>query len=265
MDSHSFFSGYSNAIDRVPEAVYVLHERQEQRFPFHKHRKGQLTYIEGGLAYLNTTDKAYFLPARHYIWIPPQMDHYVQHSNPALIVRNIYFPDEADLTHPFFSHLGIYPVSNLLLEMIVFTQEWKGDVLPDGTHFQFLQTLKHILPEVSRHPLPIVLPVTDNERLLPLIHYLHQHLSDPLQLPDVAQQFGFSVRSLSRLFQKTMNISFIQYLKLCRIIRGMEELLQTDKSVSEIAYDVGYTSLSTFSNTFYQLVNQRPGEFRAMK
>ncbi|MFD1139517.1 helix-turn-helix domain-containing protein [Larkinella insperata] len=125
--------------------------------------------------------------------------------------------------------------------------------------------MKHILPEISQHPLPIVLPVTDNERLLPVIHYIHQHLGDPLQLPEVAERFGFSVRSLSRLFRKAINSSFGQYLKLCRIIRGMEELLQTDKSVSEIAYDAGYTSLSTFSNTFLKLVNQRPGDFRAMK
>ena len=41
----------------------------------------------------------------------------------------------------------------------------------------------------------------------------------------------------------------------------MEQMLQTKKNISEIAYSVGYNSLSAFSNTFSQLVHRRPTEF----
>jgi transcriptional regulator GlxA family with amidase domain len=66
---------------------------------------------------------------------------------------------------------------------------------------------------------------------------------------------------LSRLFQETMKISFLQYFKLLRMVKAIEMMLQTDKSMSEIAYTLGYNNLSAFSNIFYQLTRTRPSEF----
>lgn len=258
------FNTFIRTIDQDPLSVCVLHEKLEENFPFHTHQKGQLTYVEGGLAYLNTKDKAYFLPARHYVWIPAGLEHFVQQKSSPQIVRNIYFPEGTDSGNEFFSRMGIYPVNKLLLEMILFTENWKGSIAPQSFKAQFLNTMKCLLPEISTHPLPVVLPTTENERLQPVIRYIHQQLSDPLTLPQVANLFGFSVRSLSRLFQQSINISFLQYLKLSRIIRAMEYLLQTNKSISEIAYHVGYNSISSFSNTFYQLINMRPTEFQKL-
>lgn len=252
-------------IDILPDSMYVFHEKMEHRFPIHKHGKAQLTYVEGGIAYLNTKDKAYFLPARHYIWIPAGLEHFVQLRSPSLQVRNIYFCNEHDGEHPFFGQMGIYPVSNLLLEMIGFTEKWRGDVIPGTIPYQFLSTLKHILPEISVHPLPIVLPTTQNERMQEVIRYIYYHISEDLTLAGLAPKFGMSVRTFSRLFQSALNTSFFQYLKLSRIVRAMQLLLQSDKSISQIAYETGYNSISAFSNTFYQLVNMRPSDFQKLK
>lgn len=258
------FVTFIENINQEPQAVCVLHEKLEETFPFHTHQKGQLTYVEGGLAYLNTRDKAYFLPARHYVWIPAGLEHFVQQKSSPHIVRNIYFPVGEDAENDFFNRMGIYPVNLLLLEMIRFTESWKGTIKPGNFQSQFLNTMKCLLPEVSTYPLPVVLPTTENERLEPIIKYMQQHLSQPLTLPQVAEQFGFSERSFSRLFQQNIGISFLQYLKLSRIIRAMENLLQTNKSISEIAYEVGYNSISAFSNTFYQLIHVRPTEFQKL-
>ncbi|RZK30277.1 MAG: AraC family transcriptional regulator, partial [Hymenobacter sp.] len=65
----------------------------------------------------------------------------------------------------------------------------------------------------------------------------------------------------SRLFQECLSLSFGQYLKLRRILAAMALLLETHQTISEVAYAVGYNSLASFSNTFYQLVGQRPSEF----
>lgn len=257
--------GFLDRIDKNPDADYVVHERLEPKFPIHRHRKGQLTYVEGGMTYIHTSHEIYFLPARHYVWIPAHLDHFVEHRSHAYMVRNVYFHRDEGHDHPFFSQMGIYPISNLLLEMLYFTEKWQGEVLPGDDRSQFLKTIKLLLPQVSLHPLPVVLPTTNHQRLEPVIQYIHQNMEAPLTLPQIAEEFGFSVRSLSRLFQQKLGISFLQYLKLFRIIKGMEALLQTDKSISEIAFEVGYNSLSAFSNTFYQLLHVRPAEFRHMR
>lgn len=249
-------------IDRNPESNYVLHDRMENRFPFHHHQKGQLTYVEGGIAYLNTMDKAYFLPARHYIWIPPGLEHFVHQKKNSSIVRNLYFAMPANDPHPFYDRMGIYPANNLLLEMVKYTEKWNGEILADTFENEFLTALRKLLPRISTHPLPIVLPTTDHERMQPVIQYIQANLDAPLHLESVSKTFGMSARTLSRLFQSTLDTSFLQYLKLSRMIRAMEQLLQTNKTISEIAYETGYNSIATFSNTFHGLVNVRPSEFQ---
>ncbi|GAB3862396.1 helix-turn-helix transcriptional regulator [Hymenobacter terrigena] len=249
-------------IDARPESMFVQHQRTEHNYPLHHHQKGQFLYVEEGLAYLHTLNRTYFLPPRHYVWIPPLLDHFIFVQSHSHLLHNICFAVADDLTHPFYSVLGIYPVTTLLYEMLLYTEPWAGHIEPaDAERFQFLATLKSILPTISRHPLPISLPTTDDERLRPLLAYVAKNLGEPLELGALARQFGFSTRTLTRLFQQRMSLSFVQYLKLCRIIAAMELLLQTSKSISEIAYEVGYNSLSAFSNTFYQLVQRRPSDF----
>ena len=49
---------------------------------------------------------------------------------------------------------------------------------------------------------------------------------------------------------------------MVRMIKAMELLMSTDKNVSEVAFDVGYSSIAAFSNTFQQLFNVRPSDFQ---
>jgi len=254
------------AIDENPETMYVWHSRFEDRFQDHTHLKGQLTYVEGGIIFLYTKEKSYFLPARHYVWIPAGIEHHLQHRYQSAIVRNIYFDTATDDENPFYKQIGIYPVNNLLLEMFLYSEQWNGNIVPKTKEYDFLNTLKNILPVVSQHPLPISLPTTENQRIRPTLKHIIDHLSeDTLSLERVGKATGFSERTLSRLFQSTLNVSFFQYLKLARMIKAMEKLLETDLTISEIAYAVGYNSISSFSNTFYKMVGKRPSEFKELK
>ena len=71
-----------------------------------------------------------------------------------------------------------------------------------------------------------------------------------------------SVRSITRLFRAELHITLIQYLKMLRINRVMELVEATDLNMTEIAYEIGYSNISVFSNTFRQLSNMRPTEFK---
>lgn len=250
-------------VDANPESAYVWHWKTEHHFSYHQHNKGQLTYVEGGVAFLYTKDKTYFLPARHYMWVPAGVEHYFQHRYPANYIRTIYFFSEPeDQDDPFYTQTGIYPVSNLLLEMVLHTASWDGDVLPDDKRFTFIKAIKNMLPEISSVPLPITLPTTENPRLQPVLKYIQENLGEPLSLESVGYEFSYSERTLTRLFRATMDISFFQYLKLARMIKAMGYLLETEKTINEIAWDTGYNSVSAFSNTFFKLVGKRPSDFQ---
>jgi AraC-like DNA-binding protein len=250
-------------IDKQKKAIYVMHERSERRFPVHQHKKGQLSYVEGGIAYVHFVGNTFVIPARHYIWIPKGIDHFLQFRHSATtVVRNIYYPvDEKD--NVFYDNVGIYPVNNLLHEMINYTEKYFGNIDHHNTDFAFLIAIKNILVQISPQNVPFVLPTTTNERLRPMLLYLYNNVGQTLTLQSVSNQFGVGERTLSRLFQSVLSISFLQYLKQVRMVKAVELMLQTDLTLSQIAYDTGYQSLSAFSNTFYQLANMRPSEFAA--
>ncbi len=254
---------YLNEIDVYPDSVYVMHEKVERKFSMHSHIKGQLTYVEGGIAFCNLPDKSYVIPARHYIWIPKQQEHYMQirHSK-STTTRNLYFYSQDDHLTPFYNKMGIYPVNDLLLEMINYSARWERHVLPGDPGFRFLSSIKDILPDISTSALPVALPTTQHERLRPVLQYIAQSFDQQLTLETVSSQFDMSPRTLSRLFTNILDMSFVQYLQTLRVVRGIEMILQTNQTLSEIAYQTGYSSIAAFSKVFYQLTNKRPSSFQ---
>ncbi|SEO12580.1 Helix-turn-helix domain-containing protein [Mucilaginibacter gossypiicola] len=248
-------------IDKAPTSVYVLHEKLERLIPVHQHKKGQLSYVEGGIAYVHIKNKTLVIPARHYFWIPHGLEHILKVSHSATVLRSIFFYVYDDGRDPFYSKVGIYPISDLLLQMIKYTDTWEGPVHPEDSRYQFLTTIKNILPEMSTHVLPIALPSTENERMRTIMDYMEENIADPHTIQSVGDRFGLSRRSLSRQFQSILGISFLQYLKLLRMVKAFEMILQTDMTMSEVAFATGYQSLSSFSNTFYQFTKSRPSAF----
>lgn len=250
-------------IDRKPQSVFVMHEKSEKLIPLHKHTKGQLSYVEGGIAYITVDNKTYVVPARHYFWIPSKLYHTLRIGQFATVLRSLYFYTHDDEDVAFYSQLGIYPASELLIQMINYTERWDGKhVTQADDNFEFLIALKKILPQLNNTALPIVLPVTDDEVMVKITKFLDKHSSDALTLDGVSAKFNMSERSLSRLFQSKLKISFLQYLKTLRMIKAIEMIIKTNKSIEEISYESGYRNIGSFSNAFFKFTQARPSDFR---
>ncbi|MFM9402595.1 helix-turn-helix transcriptional regulator [Myroides odoratimimus] len=250
-------------IDQYKDSIYIMREQLEHRFPPHKHNKSQILLVSGGIAYLKTKEREYYIPAQHYVWIPKGMIHNVKSNTTDVVILNIYFYEEnTDVEHRFMERLGIYPVSNLMYEMLIYARQWKGIILPDTWAYEFLSTMKHYIMQHPGKSFSIQLPTTEEPKMLLITEYMQKNLGEALTLNGMAEVFGYSVRTLTRLFKTHLDISFLQYLKMVRMIKAMELLMSTDKNVSEVAFDVGYSSIAAFSNTFQQLFNVRPSDFQ---
>ncbi|QES88957.1 AraC family transcriptional regulator [Rhizosphaericola mali] len=249
-----------NIVDQNPDSILVVRQQTEQRLPAHQHDKAQLLLVYGGIAYLQTDAKDFYIPSNHYIWIPKNYRHNLMFNTQDLFIINIYFPKEK--LSGFYNELGIYPVSKLLAEMLSFSEKWQGDYFKGSWEFEFLLTLRNVLSKENLKKFSIQLPTTDDQRLNSVIDSFRNRLNENLSLDNIAQQSGMSVRNLTRLFQTKLHITFVQYLKMLRIIRAMELIKDTDLNMTEIGYEVGYSNISAFSNNFYQLTNMRPTEFK---
>lgn len=250
-------------IDRKPNAVFVMHEKSEKLIPSHIHTKGQLSYVEGGLAYITVGNHTYVVPARHFFWIPAGLRHTVRVGHSATVFRSLYFYSGDDDSDLFYQRLGIYPATDLLINMIAHTERWDGQHMePQHPDFCWFISIKRLLPQIDSHPLSIRLPACDDERLQKIIRYMQSKIGEPLTLTSVSDKFGMSERSLSRLFQAAVEMSFLQYLKTLRFVTAVELLMRTTKPIGEIAYNVGYGNIGSFSNAFYKFTNYWPSDFR---
>jgi AraC-like DNA-binding protein len=78
----------------------------------------------------------------------------------------------------------------------------------------------------------------------------------------VAREVGVSVGQLSRLFRRAMGCSIPQYRNRIRIERAAELLRTTDKSVTTVALDCGFTNLTHFHRVFSRVHGRSPREYR---
>jgi len=250
-------------IDKKRYSVFVMHERSEKLIPEHKHTKGQLSYVEGGIAYITVDARTYVIPARHYFWVPAGMTHILRIGNSATVLRSLYFYAYDDAANPFYGKLGIYPASELLIQMINYTERWdERHVTEKDEHFEFLVALKNLLPQQSNRALPIIIPATEDEPMQKIMRYMEKNLGEKLTLKTVSHRFNMSERSMSRLFQASLHMSFLQYLKTIRMIKAIEMILKTKKPIGDIASSVGYLAISSFSDAFREFTDARPTDFR---
>ena len=257
---------YLTEIDKTPTSIFCYHKEISEVYVVeHKHNKAQFLYCEGGIVYVKIGKDTFYLPARHYMWIPPHTEHSIHPNTPEVILRNLYFPiNEGD--HAFYKKVGIYPADGLLLELLLFSNQWKGDISPENrSEYIIAQAFKEILPKVSKASLRLALPLPHDERLKKIVQFLDDNMDSSITMKKITAEFGFSERSLSRLFQKDLAMTFVQYFTILRMLRALQLLIDGSYSISEISNMVGYNSLPTFSNTFQKVIGVRPTDYSKKK
>ncbi len=101
-----------------------------------------------------------------------------------------------------------------------------------------------------------------NERLTVVFDYLDEHFSEDITLEKAADIAGFSKFHFSRLFKQYSGHNFYDYLCYRRIKNAETMLLKPGITVTEIALQSGFSSLSTFNRTFKKLKDCTPSEYR---
>jgi AraC-like DNA-binding protein/ligand-binding sensor protein len=92
--------------------------------------------------------------------------------------------------------------------------------------------------------------------------YIHANLDQPLPLGLVASQAGLSESHFCRLFKDFAGLTLTDYVNRCRIDWAKRELLKYETRISEIAFLIGYQSLSQFNRSFARIVGLSPTLYR---
>ena len=101
-----------------------------------------------------------------------------------------------------------------------------------------------------------------NRRLLRARDAMDRSYAEPLDIAALARIAYVSPAHFIRSFRAAFGETPHRYLQRRRVERAMFKLVETDRSVTDICFDVGFTSLGTFSRTFHDIVGCTPTEYR---
>lgn|ERR1700731_1434889 len=93
--------------------------------------------------------------------------------------------------------------------------------------------------------------------------YIANNKTESLSLAAVAQASGASIFHFCKVFKKSTGLKFTDYVARVRLEDARTQLLNPNRRISEIAYDVGFQSLTQFNRMFKRVFGQSPTEFRA--
>ena len=92
--------------------------------------------------------------------------------------------------------------------------------------------------------------------------YILANQADPIDLAKVAHAMHVSTFYFCKIFKRATGLTFTQYLSRVRVEKAKKLLLNPHLRISEIAYNVGFQSLTHFNRVFRQVVGQSPTEYR---
>jgi AraC-like DNA-binding protein len=101
-----------------------------------------------------------------------------------------------------------------------------------------------------------------NRRMLRARDAMDRTFAEPLGIPRLAQIAEVSDAHFIRTFRATFGETPHRYLQRRRVERAMFLLRATGRSVTDICFDVGFSSLGAFSRTFRDIVGESPTAFR---
>lgn len=93
-------------------------------------------------------------------------------------------------------------------------------------------------------------------------HYIRENLSEHLTLDEISRHAGLSPHHFCKVFRRAAGVNLIDYINRSRIEVARQMLLKDDARVSEVAFEVGYQSLSQFNRSFRSVTGESPTEYR---
>ena len=143
---------------------------------------------------------------------------------------------------------------------------WEGNpLIPPDKYNAIVRLLTFFAEQLSALSNQLMMEKRNSEPPLVLKarEYIDKHKTEQLSLTDVAKAAGASVFHFCKVFHRATGLKFTDYVARVRLEEAKTHLLNPNLRISEIAYDVGFQSLTQFNRTFKRVFGQSPSEFRA--
>jgi AraC-like DNA-binding protein len=99
-------------------------------------------------------------------------------------------------------------------------------------------------------------------RISGIVDYLTEHYSENFSMADLCERVGMGESSFSRYFRRATGNTFTDFVNRLRINKACQLLMETDRYITNVCYDVGFNNVANFNRRFLQVKGMTPKEFR---
>lgn len=273
-------------LERIPlsgPASLAVREFQASGFhyPWHQHPEIELTWILKGSGLRYVGDSVEPFHAGDFCLLGPNLPHtwLSSEGGPGTKVRSLFvqfdparwgrellqLPDFARVADLFDrASRGLWFDAGAAARM-------RRKMFRPASPLRQFTALLEILEELATHPgaRPLALAPWSpgrrrgaDSRLRSVLAYLSENAGGPVSQAEAARLVRLSPAAFSRFFRRSVGKTFQAYVTDLRLGEACRQLLESDRTISEIAFGAGFGNLSNFNRSFRIARGVSPGEFR---
>jgi AraC-like DNA-binding protein len=95
-----------------------------------------------------------------------------------------------------------------------------------------------------------------------IVDFLSEHYSDGFSMAELCARVGMTESSFSRYFRRATGNTFTDFVNRLRINKACQLLMESDRYITNVCYDVGFNNVANFNRRFLQVKGMTPKEFR---
>lgn len=237
----------------------LFFEADNLNFPSHLHGSFEFVMVTKGEANITVDKKHYALTPGNAILVFPNQVHSMETPHYSHYFYWIFSPRYV-MSFSEFSHQNL-PVSNLFSPPQELAEELRSLRIEDRM-LHIKSTLYRLLDCFDSKAEYQYRGKSDETVLAKIFDYVRNHYHSECTLQLLSASLNYHYSYLSRLFSEQTGMSFTEYVNRFRIHESCYLLTDTDKSITQIAFDCGYDSLRSFYRNFREQIGEAPGEFR---
>jgi AraC-like DNA-binding protein/quercetin dioxygenase-like cupin family protein len=221
----------------------------------HSHLEDQLLFASEGVMTVETSEGIWVVPPLRAVWIPAETAHGVTMSG-RVSMRTLYLSPNLCRTVP--RRCLVINISALLRELILHACEFSKLRKRVDAERHVIELILDQLKFVES--VPVQLPHPRDSRAKKLADILRANPRDPRPLDALSMECGAGKRTMQRLFAEETGMSFSRWRQRARLIHAMQSLA-AGQSVTNAAFDAGYSTTSAFISMFRKQLGTTPTRY----
>lgn len=250
-------------IPRAGQLALTLEGRLEDYSTrrMHAHSHHQVLRIRNGVSLLVDQARKQPLFGSMTALIPADLPHRSTVVGDSVAYKSLYLAP--GLLRADLAGIVIFTMSDLSAALFDRIAIRSASDLDAGLNRECLDLFLKVLREDTLRPVSLArLPQPGNPHNRGVVDFIERNYARKLGMSDFAAAFPYSERHLARLFRADLNMSIFDYLRLYRMLIASVQLSVSARTITEIAYDSGYESISTFYRDFALTFDLTPRAFR---